>query len=323
MNIHQKPLAIVQQDLFPIEIQQVDEGLFDPQQDLFDENVKSDHHPEKVPNVDEAISRSVIDQLLSESKLYRTSADYKALLDFIVQLKAFAPFNAMLLQIQKPGLSFAASAFEWWHKFQRRPRDGARPLLIMWPFGPIALVYDVQDTVGRALPEDVNSFVAHGPVDLQNMLKFEQKILKFGIEYYKVDSGDESAGLIKVLKRSHSKKDKSLYRIHINNNHEPAVQFCTLSHELGHLFLGHLGADPSLKISEAPSLTHPQRELEAESVAYIICERHGVKSKSQVYLSNFVNQNTQVDDIDVYRVAKAAGAVERVLGLEPHMKMHD
>jgi hypothetical protein len=29
--------------------------------------------------------------------------------------------------------------------------EGARPLLILWPFGPVALVYDVMDTAGKDL----------------------------------------------------------------------------------------------------------------------------------------------------------------------------
>ena len=55
-------------------------------------------------------ARSLLDQLLSDSRLYTQSKDYKALLDFVVRLRNFAPFNAMLLQVQKPGLSYAASA---------------------------------------------------------------------------------------------------------------------------------------------------------------------------------------------------------------------
>ena len=90
--------------------------------------------------------RNLLDQLLTDSKLYRQSKDYKELLDFVVRLRNFAPFNAMLLQIQKPGLSYAASASDWWARFKRKPKPNARPLLILWPFGPVALVYDVMVT---------------------------------------------------------------------------------------------------------------------------------------------------------------------------------
>jgi hypothetical protein len=47
-------------------------------------------------------ARSLLDQLLTDSRLYTQSKDYKELLDFVVRLRNFAPFNAMLLQVQKP-----------------------------------------------------------------------------------------------------------------------------------------------------------------------------------------------------------------------------
>jgi hypothetical protein len=114
-------------------------------------------------------ARTLLDQLLTDSRLYTKSKDYKELLDFVVRLRNFAPFNAMLLQVQKPGLRYAASAHDWRERFGRRRKDGARPLLILWPFGPVALVYDVQDTEGRALPQDVASFFAEGPIDEQRI----------------------------------------------------------------------------------------------------------------------------------------------------------
>jgi len=76
-------------------------------------------------------TRSLLDQLLSDSKLYTQSKDYKELLDFVIRLRNFAPFNAMLLQVQKPGLSYAASARDWRQRFERYPKEGARPLLIL------------------------------------------------------------------------------------------------------------------------------------------------------------------------------------------------
>jgi hypothetical protein len=57
--------------------------------------------------------------LLSDSRLYTKSKDYKDLLDFVIRLRNFAPFNAMLLQVQKPGLSYAASAYDWRERFGR------------------------------------------------------------------------------------------------------------------------------------------------------------------------------------------------------------
>lgn len=71
----------------------------------------------------------------------------------------------MLLLMQKPGLSYVASAYDWRERFGRKPKEEARPLLILWPFGPVAFVYDVLDTEGKPLPEDATFFFAQGPID--------------------------------------------------------------------------------------------------------------------------------------------------------------
>jgi len=274
---------------------------------------------QQAPSEAEA-ARSLLDQLLTDSRLYTQSKDYKELLDFVVRLRNFAPFNAMLLQIQKPGLSYAASAEDWLLRFGRRPKEGARPLLILWPFGPVALVYDYLDTEGKDLPADVASFFARGAITAEQMASFEPLMFKKNIELYWVDTGDRSAGLIRVLRRATNEKEATRYRMHINRNHEPAVQFTTLAHELAHLFLGHLGPDKKLDIPDLPRGEHARRELEAESVAYLVCARNGVQSKSETYLKNYVTQNTTIDHLDLYQIMRAAGQIETLLGLTAHTK---
>lgn len=72
-------------------------------------------------------ARSLLDQLLADSRLYTQGTDYKELLNFVVRLRNFAPFNAMLSQVQKLGLSYAASIRDWRERFGRMPKEGARP----------------------------------------------------------------------------------------------------------------------------------------------------------------------------------------------------
>jgi hypothetical protein len=226
----------------------------------------------------------------------------------------------MLLQVQKPGLSYAASARDWRERFERYPKLEARPLLILWPFGPVALVFDVADTDGKPLPEDVMSFVARGSIAESTLSDFQSLLYKRNIDLSWVDAGDRNAGLIRVVRRAANDKEATKYHVHINRNHDAPVKFATLTHELGHLALGHLGSDKKLRIPERPVLSHAQQELEAESVAYIVCERNGVKMKSQTYLSNFVAATTTVKDLDVYQVMRAAGQVEAMLGLVAHAR---
>jgi hypothetical protein len=260
-------------------------------------------------------TRALLDQLFAESRLYTQSKDYKELLDFAVRLPNVAPFNAMLLQIQKPGLSFAASAHDWKALFERRPKENARPLLILWPFGPVALVYDVLDTDGKDLPRDVRSFFAEGPIDSEKIEHFRSCMKCQAINSELFDGGDRRAGSIRCLERRATKKERSHYGMEINRNHKPAVQFVTIAHELAHLFWGHLGEDCKLKVPDRSGQTREKQESEAESVAYLVCRRNGVESASEAYLADFVKYADTSFGVDVYQIMRAAGQVETILQL--------
>lgn len=273
--------------------------------------------------VDSDYERGLLDQLLIDSQLYKTSSEYKELLEFTTRMRNMAPFNAMLLQIQKPGLKYAASAYDWGLRFSRQVKEKARPLLIMWPFGPVALVYDLIDTDGPDLPTDAFSFYAKGQIDEPRMNAFNTILGKkrIFVEFY--DQGDGDAGYIRRLANPDKKGDYSIYKLGMNRNHPTATRFATLAHELGHLFLGHLGKDSKLSIPERLGLTYRTREIEAESVAFIVCKRNGVECRSQKYLNSFVEKNESVDDLDLYSIMRAAGHVERLLDLSKSSKLKE
>jgi len=267
---------------------------------------------------DEDLERSLLADLLASSKLYHTTEDYQALLDFVNRLRNFAPFNAMLLHIQKPGLTYAASAYDWATRFERSIKEDARPLLILWPFGPVAFVYDVQDTEGKPLPDDVvETFHATGPITAERLSTYIKRLASKGIYAKQVNVGDALAGYISA-NRSKDKKIKPDYQLRINGTHELPTQFVTLAHELGHLFLGHLGEDKYLKVADRSQVKHAAREVEAESVAYLVAHRRGIKSKSQTYLSGYVSAGTSLADLDLYAITRAAGHIEDALGIAAH-----
>lgn len=280
-------------------------------------------HPEREPQgqfAETEAARGLLDSLITDSRIYHTSKNYMALLDFVVRLRNFAPFNAMLLQIQKPGLQYAASEADWRIKFGRKPKEGARPLLILWPFGPVALVYDVTDTEGKELPRDVAAFFASGSIGEPQIAHLKECTNRKNILWADLDAGDAKAGTIRCIKRATDGKERNVYRMQVNRNHSPAVRFATVAHELAHLFLGHLGPDDALRIPTRPTHDHKQRELEAESVAFLVCKRNRVVSASETYLANYVDQNTTVGDLDIYQVMRAAGQVETLLGLGTQTK---
>ena len=225
----------------------------------------------------------------------------------------------MLLQVQKPGLRYAASAYDWRTIFDRRPRDGARPLLILWPFGPVALVYDVVDTTGKAIPSDVRAFRARlksGDVDFRS---FKPLLRRKNIFLDWIDAGDAKAGSIR--KSEDKPGDEPFYHVQINRNHEKSVQFTTLAHELGHLCLGHIGSNEKLNIPWRP-VGWRVREIEAESVAYLVSIRKNIEMDPAQYLSQFVKSKAPADSIDVHLVMRAAGLVETLLGIQAHSRFY-
>jgi hypothetical protein len=278
---------------------------------------------EKMNKLDD---RSLLTQLLDESKLYKKGKNFKELLDFVNSLSNFAPFNVFLLHIQKPGLRFAASEHDWKKRFNRTIKEGVRPLLILWPFAPVVLVYDVEDTEGDDLPADVaQAFRATGAMTEVHINKFIKKLVKQGIDTKLIEYGDGHAGHIqrpahdiKINKRSIQAKEKPDYLIRLNKKHDCNVQFATLAHELAHLYLGHLGADKFLKTPDRQKKTHEIMELEAESVCYIVCHRNNVVPNSEAYLTKFVDDKLQAEDMDLYALLKAAGQIETILDLVEH-----
>ncbi len=269
----------------------------------------------ELPFEDVTYERNLLDQLLIDSKLYQSSKEFQELLDFTIRLRNMAPFNAMLLQIQKPGLNYAASAYDWKHRFQRTVKEKARPLLIMWPFGPVALVFDMLDTEGPELPKDAFAFYAKGRIDGTRIDTFKAILERKLIFTKPYDQGDNDAGFIRRLTRAKDKKTYSTYELGLNRNHSAAMSFVTLAHELGHLFLGHLGDDNKMGIQDRSVVIHRLREIEAESVAYIVCHRNGVECRSQKYLSAYVESGESAEGLDLYAITRAAGHIERLLHL--------
>lgn len=263
--------------------------------------------------------RSLLDQLLEDSRLFKSSQGYFDLLEFIARMRNFAPFNALLLQIQKPGLQFAASKHDWRERFQANVKEGARPLLILWPFGPVALVYDVVDLVGGNIPVDAHAFVAKGAITEEIITAFIGKMESRNIVVGITDSGDAEAGSIHMTASPKNEKIRGCYKIEINGNHSAPVRFVTIAHELAHLFLGHLGQDKKWGVKNRRR-NEVQKELEAESVAFLVAKRNGVESRSESYLTNYVRDNPAMDDVDFYQLTRAAGQIENLLGIAAHTR---
>ena len=256
--------------------------------------------------------RALIDQLIATTRLYDSSEAIQELLDFTARLREFAPFNAMLLHIQKPGLTHAATAHDWWHRFGRVPKKGARPLLVLRMKGPVDFVFDIQDTEGDDVPVDAFSFPTFGALSDRRFDEFMREVRKEKIELVRLDAGDDQAGWIRLLSRPADNKGKNRYQLAFNQNHSAPTRFVTVAHELAHLYLGHLGADLVRRVPERRNISHALQEVEAEMAAYLVAMRNGLRPRSESYLSDY---NGAFEDLNLYAVTRTVNAVETTLGL--------
>lgn len=101
-----------------------------------------------------------------------------------------------------------------------------------------------------------------------------------------------------------------LYHLVVNQNHSKEEKFATIAHELGHLYCGHLGTPNENWWPDRRKEHINIREFEAESVAWLVCERAGLKNPSAEYLSGYMNENAQIPQVSLENVLKAAGMIE-------------
>lgn len=263
-------------------------------------------------DADEQRNRAIVDQLIADTRLYDSAKKIKDLLEFTARLSHIAPFNAMLLHIQKPGLSFAARPRDWRERFGRRPKPHARPLVILRNFGPVEFVYDILDTEGDPLPDAAFSFPTSGDVPKGWLAAVEKKLSGAEIAVIWLDRGDDTAGHARRLTSHGDKRQLERFEVGVNKNHTPAAQLVTLAHELAHIFLGHCGADEKrgVKVNRPADLA--LREVEAETVAYLVAKRTGVVPRSESYLDRYQGA---FDQLDLHRILKVASAVEKELDL--------
>ena len=263
---------------------------------------------------------SLLEQLIAATKLYDSNAAIEDLFEFAINSRAFAPYNAMLLHIQKPGLTNAATAADWSRMFNRFPKKDARPLVVLRTMGPVDFVFDQQDTYGDPLPENAFTFPTLGALSESGFEKIEKAVAAERIEIKGVDLGDGYAGYIQLLIRSIDGKLKNSYRLVYNRNHEPPTRCVTVAHELAHLFHGHLGIDEARKVKDRSYLPKDRREVEAETTAYLVARRHGLKPKSEKYLSTYKDAFSK---LNLYRVMRTANQVETAMGIAAHKLWKD
>jgi hypothetical protein len=260
-----------------------------------------------------------IDLLVSMSKDYRYSKDFYEMIHFMGQFREYAPYNNMLVKIQNPSCSFYATAKDWQYRFERTIVEDARPMLILAPMHPVMLVYDVDSTKGKPLPNE-----------LTNFSKFEGKWEPKWLEKL-IENAERHKILVefKTLSISNSgfatraKRDSQWkMRVVIHDRLDGPSCFGVLCHELAHIFLGHLGGDRDLWWPSRFNLDHRSMEIEAEATAFIITQQLDLHGSSPAYVSAYLkDSDTLPIGVSIDNIAKVSGKIAQMAkGLMPEPK---
>ena len=279
---------------------------------------------------------ATIDELFHAALRADKYSELDALIGQVCALRRFAPWNAFLIAAQRPGALAVASPREWKREFRRKVIPGARPIVILQPFGPVAFVYELKDTVGEADPrlEAADPFAVKetGPIRISKNdvgAIASRSLREYRIEIRYDDLGGASAGSALGLEKL-SKAEVTLgaerhvaFLIRLAHWQSPPASLMTLFHELGHIYCGHQGAplvhDPKSGKDRLPKwrgregfLNKGQREFEAEATAYIVARRIRLETKSAEYLASYVNKE-DADGISVFAIVNAASRIENLL----------
>jgi hypothetical protein len=263
---------------------------------------------------------NAIDEMFAASSSYRNSHEFLKLLNFLAHFPNYSAFNCFLLYTQNPSISYVATARTWARKFRRRLKFNANPLLILAPMAPVRFLFDVKDTEGDPVsPELLKASMLKKRFRADVYDNTVHNSLIQGIIVRELASADPSAvtaarmtpSIRKKYEDLHLKKDAS-YLIILNKASRLEEKYENLVLELGHIFSGHLGIDKNAWWSERHSLAPTQEEIEAQSVAFLICQRKGLISSTQKYLSGYLTEDQEIPVFSLNALLQAVNYIEEM-----------
>jgi hypothetical protein len=304
--------------------------LYSEQKSLFPD--ETEDQPTPAQKWSEEAAKHSLDELFNATLRYRSSQAFMDLLNFVSRFKFYSPFNALLIHAQRPGSRFVATPARWDRNYGRTINVSANPIVILKPKGPVMFVFDVSDTEpgpnAKKLPRQVeNPFEAlEGKIGQQLEMTLSN-VCRDGIRIQYQETGNQRGGSIQPVRNTNQeplryhygnmrrKEPKWIevlvrYEVLISQDLDREARYATLAHELAHLYCGHLGTPNRKWWPDRSGLDKNTVEFEAESTAYIVCGRQGIRTPAEAYLNGYLDQHDKIPDISLECVMKAAGLID-------------
>ena len=271
---------------------------------------------------------SKLDILFENIKKYRKGEYYKKLMNVCLKFRHLAPYNAMLINLQKPKARYVLREEEWRTQFNRHLKPNAQPLIILFPFGPVDFLYEIGDTEPTSgffqLSDDdimeriEKPFKTKGMIDKETLERTISNCAYHGITFdFNMNAGVDLGGKIELLKYPCENKNVDIgrdqtanipapYQISINKNADDGEKFASIIHEMAHLFCLHLQAPSGWEKWPVRRISHKAQEFEAESVAWLICGRLNIITPADRYIAMTIGDDEFIpEDVSMECIFRA------------------
>ena len=237
--------------------------------------------------------KELLDKLEAGVKEVFESEQYKAYLKAMSKFHSYSFGNVMLILLQCPNASLVAGFHKWKKDFGRTVKKGEHGIQILAPCPhkrfveqevekpdgtkekesvlvvqqgfKVAYVFDVSQTEGRELPSFGVDKLSGDVQHYDEFYKAIESVAPVPIKFR--PSIDHSEGC-------YNHKEQKIY---INEGLSQIQTVSVMIHETAHAILHALPVENG-KIVGKPEKDRRTREVEAESVAYIVCQHFGIET---------------------------------------------
>lgn len=268
-------------------------------------------HPERKPTIGQLIQDRDLKGLSAHMKEgvknYFNSDTYKAFLNTMSKLNNYSLNNLFLIVAQNPKASAVAS-FKAWKSFDRHVKKGEKALKIWAPYqvtrkdekGKPVLnkkgqevkdtrfrlvpVFDVSQTEGKELPQPVYELEGTHQ-DYANLYRAAKETAAAKRIAFEIS---------KEPMEAHGYYSPTENKIVIRAGMSERETLSTIFHEMAHADLHNP------KALDGQKLTRTNKELQAESVAYVVANHYGLDTSSYSfgYLANWSKEPDSLADLE-------------------------
>jgi hypothetical protein len=284
---------------------------------LFHTPERADEPPEDQGRTPLETDASALDELFRTSRRWRSSREYMALLDFVARFPSYSPLNGFLIFLQKPEAACIATRRGWLEKYQRQVKPGVRPIVILAPMSPVQFVFDIADTEGSPIP--FGALTSSAAMNRLSPKIYENTLNNCRIHHIAVKESSARNAVERALRITPAVRKRHAdlaltasqrYAVLLDAGLPLEEKYASLAAEVGRIFCGHLGADSDAWWNDRKDLDLERVDIEAASVAYLICRRRSLAGATGGILAEWAQTDRNLPAFSLNAVFQAVSHIE-------------